>query len=147
MWCSWLFQRYAPALVDAYVLVALPVAFLVTCAIGMALERLVIRHLYGRPFRNPTGNVGHEFGVNAGSTGDVRQNVEVANPSWMAGGWVISPALTLPFNRLVIIAFVGARVVTDVVDAQPHPLGLVCPRSDPKPPHGRLCWCANRARG
>ncbi len=32
-----------------YPLVALPVAFLVTAGIGMALERTIIRHLYGRP--------------------------------------------------------------------------------------------------
>jgi urea transport system permease protein len=35
------------------------------------------------------------------------QNVEVANPSWLSGGWVITPALTLPYNRLAIIAFVA----------------------------------------
>ena len=103
------FQRYAPAWVDAYVIVALPVAFLVTCAIGMALERLVIRHLYGRPLETLLAT----WGMSLVLMQAVRvmfgaQNVEVANPSWMAGGWVISPALTLPFNRLVIIAFVGA---------------------------------------
>lgn len=32
-----------------YPLIALPVAFLVTAGIGMALERTIIRHLYGRP--------------------------------------------------------------------------------------------------
>jgi urea transport system permease protein len=32
-----------------YPLVALPVAFLITGGIGMALERTIIRHLYGRP--------------------------------------------------------------------------------------------------
>ncbi len=103
------FQRYAPAWIDSYVLVALPVAFLVTCAIGMALERLVIRHLYGRPLETLLAT----WGMSLVLMQAVRvmfgaQNVEVANPSWMAGGWVISPALTLPFNRLVIIAFVGA---------------------------------------
>jgi urea transport system permease protein len=43
------FQKFAPAYLDLYPLAALPVAFLVTAAIGMALERTVIRHLYGRP--------------------------------------------------------------------------------------------------
>lgn len=44
-----LMQRYVPAAIEFYPLIALPVAFFVTAAIGMALERTVIRHLYGRP--------------------------------------------------------------------------------------------------
>ena len=44
-----LFQRFVPEALALYPLVALPVAFFVTAAIGMLLERTVIRHLYGRP--------------------------------------------------------------------------------------------------
>ncbi|PKL95620.1 MAG: urea ABC transporter permease subunit UrtB, partial [Gammaproteobacteria bacterium HGW-Gammaproteobacteria-9] len=44
-----LMARLAPEALALYPLVALPVAFFVTAAIGMALERTVIRHLYGRP--------------------------------------------------------------------------------------------------
>ena len=44
-----MFQRYAPQAIEFYPLIALPVAFFVTAAVGMALERTVIRHLYGRP--------------------------------------------------------------------------------------------------
>lgn len=44
-----LMQRYVPHAIEFYPLIALPVAFFVTAAIGMALERTVIRHLYGRP--------------------------------------------------------------------------------------------------
>ncbi|PPA00833.1 urea ABC transporter permease subunit UrtB, partial [Pseudomonas sp. MWU12-2312b] len=44
-----MFQRFAPQAIEFYPLIALPVAFFVTAAIGMALERTVIRHLYGRP--------------------------------------------------------------------------------------------------
>lgn len=49
----WLVQQalaqLAPQWLAFYPLVALPVAFLVTAGIGMALERTIIRHLYGRP--------------------------------------------------------------------------------------------------
>ncbi len=44
-----LFQQFAPQYIAWYPLLALPVAFLMTAAIGMALERTIIRHLYGRP--------------------------------------------------------------------------------------------------
>ncbi|EPJ4960265.1 ABC transporter permease subunit, partial [Klebsiella pneumoniae] len=47
----WLVQQalaqLAPQWLAFYPLVALPVAFLVTAGIGMALERTIIRHLYG----------------------------------------------------------------------------------------------------
>jgi urea transport system permease protein len=46
-----LMQRYVPQAIEFYPLIALPVAFLVTAAVGMALERTVIRHLYGRPWK------------------------------------------------------------------------------------------------
>jgi len=36
------------------------------------------------------------------------QNVEVSNPSWLSGGWQLAPTLTLPYNRIAIIAFVAA---------------------------------------
>ncbi len=39
------------------------------------------------------------------------QNVAVENPAWMSGGWQLLPNLTLPFNRLIIIAFAFAVLV------------------------------------
>jgi hypothetical protein len=41
--------QYARTAFDWYLLAALPVAFAVTAVVGMALERTVIRWLYGRP--------------------------------------------------------------------------------------------------
>ena len=44
-----LFRAKFPEFVDYYVLAAVPVAFFVAAAVGMLMERTVIRHLYGRP--------------------------------------------------------------------------------------------------
>src|SRR6187402_2884271 len=44
-----LFRVYAPGAFDAYILVAIPAAFLVAALVGAVLERGVIRFLYGRP--------------------------------------------------------------------------------------------------
>lgn len=43
------FKGIGGPLFDIYILVALPVAFIVTALVGVALERGVIRFLYGRP--------------------------------------------------------------------------------------------------
>ncbi len=101
-----LFQRFAPEALALYPLVALPVAFFVTAAIGMALERTVIRHLYGRPLETLLAT----WGISLILIQLVRvifgaQNVEVANPYWLSGGIQVLPNLVLPYNRIVIIGF------------------------------------------
>ncbi|WP_263261523.1 urea ABC transporter permease subunit UrtB [Pseudomonas sp. RIT-PI-S] len=101
-----LLQHYAPAALAWYPLVALPAAFFVTAAIGMALERTVIRHLYGRPLETLLAT----WGISLILIQLIRllfgaQNVEVANPAWLSGGVQLLPNLVLPYNRLVIIGF------------------------------------------
>ncbi|WP_219266595.1 urea ABC transporter permease subunit UrtB [Pseudomonas sp. Xaverov 259] len=105
-------QRYVPAAIEFYPLIALPVAFFVTAAIGMALERTVIRHLYGRPLETLLAT----WGISLMLIQLVRlvfgaQNVEVANPEWLSGGIQVLPNLVLPYNRIVIIAFALCVVV------------------------------------
>jgi urea transport system permease protein len=107
-----LFQRFAPEAIALYPLVALPVAFFVTAAIGMALERTVIRHLYGRPLETLLAT----WGISLILIQLVRvvfgaQNVEVANPYWLSGGIQVLPNLVLPYNRIVIIGFALCVVV------------------------------------
>src|SRR6202007_3109546 len=43
-----LFREHLPGLFQFYLVAALPAAFLVTAAVGMLIERTVLRHLYGR---------------------------------------------------------------------------------------------------
>ena len=101
-----LFQQMAPAYLALYPLAALPVAFIATACIGMALERTVIRHLYGRPLETLLAT----WGISLILIQLVRvtfgaQNVEVANPAWLSGGIAVLPNLVLPYNRIVIIGF------------------------------------------
>ncbi|OPA95246.1 urea ABC transporter permease subunit UrtB [Pseudomonas fluorescens] len=107
-----LMQRYVPAAIEFYPLIALPVAFFVTATIGMALERTVIRHLYGRPLETLLAT----WGISLMLIQLVRlvfgaQNVEVSNPEWLSGGIQVLPNLVLPYNRIVIIAFALCVVV------------------------------------
>ncbi|MEO8164207.1 MAG: urea ABC transporter permease subunit UrtB [Betaproteobacteria bacterium] len=100
-----LFKTYAPGLFDWYLVAAIPVAFLAAAVVGMALERTVIRWLYGRPLETLLAT----WGISLFLIQLVRQifgaqNAEVANPSWMSGG-ITLPNLVLPYNRIVIIGF------------------------------------------
>lgn len=103
-----LFSRVAPEWLAFYPLVALPVAFFITAAVGMVLERTIIRHLYGRPLETLLAT----WGISLMLIQCVRmlfgtQNLEVANPAWLSGGWAVLPNLVLPYNRLAVILFVA----------------------------------------
>ena len=107
-----LFKQWLPEWMDWYVLAALPVAFFITALVGMALERTVIRWLYGRPLETLLAT----WGISLILMQFVRslfgaQNVEVANPSWMSGGLTVLGDLTLSYNRLVIIGFAFCIVI------------------------------------
>ncbi|MDQ7970456.1 MAG: urea ABC transporter permease subunit UrtB [Oxalicibacterium faecigallinarum] len=104
--CQLIFRNYFPDAIDAYLVVALPAAFIVTAAVGIVIERLVIRWLYGRPLETLLCT----WGISLMLMQTVRsifgaQNVEVANPSWMSGGFTVLGSLSLSWNRIVIIAF------------------------------------------
>ena len=101
-----LFQKYLPGAFDWYLLAALPVAFLASALMGAALERSMIRFLYGRPLETLLAT----WGISLMLQQLVRsifgaQNVGVENPVWMSGGVQVLGNLSLPYNRLVIIGF------------------------------------------
>ncbi|WP_296448625.1 urea ABC transporter permease subunit UrtB [Rhodoferax sp. UBA5149] len=101
-----LFQKYLPGAFDWYLLASVPVAFLASALMGAALERSVIRFLYGRPLETLLAT----WGISLMLQQLVRsffgaQNVGVENPSWMSGGVQVLGNLSLPYNRLVIIGF------------------------------------------
>jgi urea transport system permease protein len=104
--CQLGFRKFLPGAIDAYLIVALPAAFIVAGAVGIALERTVIRWLYGRPLETLLAT----WGISLMLMQLVRtifgaQNVEVANPSWMSGGITVLGSLVLSYNRIVIIFF------------------------------------------
>ena len=101
-----LFQAYFPSMTGWYLVAAIPVAFLVSAIIGMVIERIVIRPLYGRELETLLAT----FGVSLILMQLVRmifgaQNVEVSNVDWLSGAYQVSSSLVLPFNRIAIIGF------------------------------------------
>jgi len=105
--CQQLFRALLPpGWIDAYLVVAVPVAFLFAGAVGVLLERMVIRFLYGRPLETLLAT----WGVSLILQQAVRTifgspNKEVSNPSWMTGGFDPIGGFTVTWSRLVIIFF------------------------------------------
>ena len=101
-----LFQKYLPGAFDWYLLASVPVAFMASALVGAALERSVIRFLYGRPLETLLATWGISLMLmQAVRTLFGAQNVGVENPSWMSGGVQVMGNLSLPYNRLVIVGF------------------------------------------
>ncbi len=101
-----IFKAWLPGAFDWYIAVAVPVSFFAAALVGALLERTVIRWLYGRPLETLLAT----WGISQNLMQTERtlfgaQNVGVENPSWLSGGVQVLPNLTLPFNRLAILAF------------------------------------------
>ena len=79
-------RTHAPGLFGASLFIALPLAFLIAGAIGIAIERLVIRFLYGRPLETLLATWGLSLMLQqAVRTIFGPSNREVGTPDWMSG--------------------------------------------------------------
>ena len=96
--------RY-PALFDYSLLIAVPLAFLVAGAVGVLIERSIIRFLYGRPLETLLATWGLSLVLQqAVRTVFGPTNREVGNPSWMSGAFELGQ-ITITYNRLWILCF------------------------------------------
>ena len=120
-----LFKEYLPGFFDWYLVAAIPIAFTVSAIVGVILERSVIRHLYGRPLETLLAT----WGISLILIQSVRlvfgaQNVEVANPYYLAGGVEVMNGVVLPYSRIAIIIFVVFVVISVWTLLQKTSLGL-----------------------
>ncbi len=105
------FRARWPEYVDVYFVVALPVSFIVAAAVGVVLERGLIRRLYGRPLETLLLTWGASLIIQQGlRLWFGAANVDVASPRWLSGGFALMTGLTLPFNRLFIIGLAAVSV-------------------------------------
>jgi urea transport system permease protein len=84
---------------------ALPAAFLVTALVGIAIERGVIRFLYGRPLETLLATWGLSLIIQqAVRTTFGASNREVYNPNWMSGAFDFH-GIAITYNRFWIVIF------------------------------------------
>ncbi len=100
-----LIRTYDPMLFDYSLAIALPLAFMVSGAAGIVVERTIIRFLYGRPLETLLATWGLSLILQQvvrtifGPT-----NKDVGNPSWMSGAFQLGQ-ITITYNRMWIICF------------------------------------------
>jgi urea transport system permease protein len=103
---TYVMQLLMPNHLGSALLLSIPAAFMVSAVVGMAIERGIIRFLYGRPLETLLAT----FGVSLFLQQTVRSifsplNRSVSAPEWMSGTLQINDFLALTWNRLYILAF------------------------------------------
>ena len=97
-------QNY-PGLFDWSLAIALPAAFLFTGLVGVAIERGIIRFLYGRPLETLLATWGLSLIIQQAVQRIFTANIrEVGNPSWMSGSFELG-GLAITWNRFYIVIF------------------------------------------
>ena len=118
------FRAYAPGWVDWSLAAALPVAFLLAAAVGVLIERGIIRFLYGRPLETLLAT----FGVSLILQQAVRTlfgptNREVSAPAFMSGNFDLA-GISIANGRMWIILFTLAVFAALLFILKATPLGL-----------------------
>jgi urea transport system permease protein len=95
-------QLYIPNQTTS-ILIALPLAFAVTFAAGVAMERLVIRHLYKRPLETLLATFGISIALQ-----QILKNVfgtqarPLTSPAWLDGAWSLNDVVSISYIRIAI---------------------------------------------
>jgi len=85
------------------ILVALPLAFLVTFTAGVTMERLVIRHLYKRPLETLLATFGISIALQ-----QLFKNIfgtqarPLTAPEWLDGAWTLNDIVSISYIRIAI---------------------------------------------
>ncbi len=83
--------------------VALPLAFIITFAAGVAMERLVIRKLYHRPLETLLATFGISIALQ-----QLAKNIfgtqarPLTAPGWLDGAWVLNDVVSISYIRIAI---------------------------------------------
>lgn len=117
-------RNSAPGLFEFSLVIAIPLAFLVSGGVGVAMERGIIRFLYGRPLETLLAT----WGVSLVLQQAVRSvfgptNQEVGNPDFMSGAMQVGE-MTLTYNRIWIIVFALVVLFALMAVLKKTPLGL-----------------------
>ena len=98
------FQTYLPSLFSGYFFLAMILAFIVSGALGMAVEWLLIRHLYKRPLDTLLATWGLSLILQQAyrSIFGARE-VGVELPEWMMGSWQVTDSIQIPINGMFVM--------------------------------------------
>src|SRR6204780_3485706 len=99
-----LFKSYVPGLFSIYFFVAMVIAFIVSGALGLAVEWLLIRRLYARPLDTLLATWGLSLIMQqAFRSGFGAREVGVELPPWMMGSLQVTDTIEVQINGLFVM--------------------------------------------
>ena len=98
-----LFEHTPDSPASIYFLVALPISFLAAALVGMVIEKVVVRHLYGRPLESLLATWGVGLILIQAARVKYGDNIGVNAPSWLVGSFEPLQDLVIPYNRSFIL--------------------------------------------
>jgi urea transport system permease protein len=104
-YCTYAVQQILPNYIGASVIIAIPLAFLVSGAVGVLIQRFIVRYLSGRPLDTLLATFGVSLILQQAVRSYQANNVPVQTPAWMSGPIQINEALALTYNRLYVFVF------------------------------------------
>ena len=122
---TYVVQLLMPQHIGASIIVAIPAAFLVSGLVGVAIERGVVRHLYGRPLETLLATFGLSL-ILQQAVRDIfsANNRPVDTPDWLAGSLQINEVLAITYIRLYTILFTFALFLALLAVLKRTRLGL-----------------------
>jgi urea transport system permease protein len=100
------FKAFAPTLLDWYLIAAIPAAFAAAALVGMALETVLLRHLYRRPLMSLLATWAVSlFLINFVRVLFGTRNLQFIMPSYVTGGFPLFGDFIVTANRLFAIVF------------------------------------------
>jgi urea transport system permease protein len=126
---TWLVQealrQLAPALLEWYLIIAVPFVFLATAGIGIILETILLRHLYRRPLMSLLATWAVSlFLINLVRVTFGTQNLQFVTPSYITGGVPVIGDFIFTWNRMFAIAFAAVTLILTWGLMRLTPLGL-----------------------
>ena len=113
------------AFYQTYFLFALPLSFLTAAAVGIGLERSIIRFLYRRPLESLLATWGVSLLLQQGlKLMFGSNNVQVSSPTYLSGNWTIND-IVFGWNRVFVIGFAILIVFGVWLILTKTPLGLL----------------------
>ena len=85
------------------IILAIPLAFMITFAAGVAMERLIVRWLYHRPLETLLATFGVSIALQ-----QIAKNIfgtqarPLTSPAWLDGSWVINDVISISYIRIAI---------------------------------------------
>lgn len=120
-----LLQALAPGWIDWYPILSVPVVFVVTALVGIAIEGLVIRHLYRRPLMTLLAT----WSISLLLTNLVRvtfgtQNLQFLTPTYLTGGVRLIGDFLITWNHLFAICAAAVALAATFALLRLTDLGL-----------------------